>query len=92
MKGLKKRLFAEQAGICAYCDVPMALHHDGTLPRDLATLDRIVPGSEGGTYAETNVTLCCLNCNRHKRSHTPATLRRMADRIDRLMFERGLAA
>lgn len=33
------------------------------LTLETLTLDRIVPGCDGGTYARTNIRPCCGTCN-----------------------------
>jgi len=40
-------------------------------PRNLATLDRVIPGAQGGTYEITNLVLACNGCN-HDRGDAPA--------------------
>lgn len=89
---IKKRLYAEQARLCVYCSDPMTLDWERPLPRNFATVDHIIPISRHGISDEVNMVICCLSCNRHKRSHTVETLRRMADVIEILAFERGLIA
>jgi hypothetical protein len=54
---------------CAYCGAPGG------------TLDRIVPGSHGGSYCWMNTTGACRSCNSSKGSRTPLghLLRVLAD-------------
>ena len=40
---------------CTFCEVELDY---GTI-----TVDRIVPGCEGGTYARSNIRPACLTCN-----------------------------
>jgi len=35
----------------------------GTLDMDTITVDRIVPGADGGTYRRGNIQPACLHCN-----------------------------
>lgn len=48
---------------CFYCAV--------TLTPDEATLDHIVPLSQGGKTTKGNVAVCCHTCNARKHSRTP---------------------
>ena len=85
----KIALHEQQGGLCAYCDQPITL--DGS-PRDWfrATFDEVVPRARGGRESLDNQVLACLICNNHKRSFTPSLLRKMADRIERVAWERGI--
>jgi hypothetical protein len=53
---------------CYRCGLLM---HEGTL-----TVDRIIPGCQGGTYRRNNIRPACGDCN----SETGATTRRKARR------------
>ncbi len=88
---IKSALFAEQHGLCTYCGIDMTRRKEFGLEHRQATIDHIIASSNLGLDDPVNMTLCCLHCNRHKRSHTVATLRRMADVMERLIFERGLS-
>jgi len=39
------------------------------MPEDDRTLDRIVPGAKGGTYAQTNLRLAHMKCNGKRGGH-----------------------
>lgn len=58
-----KRLFHEQGGRCYYCNEPMLLTKSYK-PLKRATLDHIVPLSQGGAFAPTaNCVAACSSCN-----------------------------
>lgn len=64
--------------------IPVETGHEGSSPAcrcyrcgvlmtaDTLTVDRVVPGCQGGTYARTNIRPACGKCN----SSTGATTRR----------------
>lgn len=39
------------------------VHCQGTLDFDSLTVDRIIPGAEGGRYTRDNIQPACLGCN-----------------------------
>jgi hypothetical protein len=50
--------------VCCYrCHVVLLEHEDPEAPRQSVTVDRIVPGCRGGTYARSNVRPACAGCN-----------------------------
>lgn len=57
-------LFAEQDGLCFYCRVPMKPppFTRPRSPRD-ATLDHLIPFSEGGRRGFPNEVAACNGCN-----------------------------
>lgn len=63
--------FPQTAGLTAFyrdvATVPCA-HCNRPLPRHEATIDHIVPRSEGGTRALVNVAVACASCNNRRRS------------------------
>ena len=60
-KQLRCRLIEEGQAHCHYCG------RAGTLDADpdgrVWTVDRVIPGSRGGTYSRDNVVLACWHCN-----------------------------
>lgn len=63
-------LFAEQDGLCFYCDEPMRPPPFAPrTPRDV-TLEHLVPLSEGGCRAFPNEVAACNECN-HRRGTMP---------------------
>ena len=60
--GIRKRLFAEQAGKCVYCATGLGRS---------AHLDHIVPLAKGGTNTDDNVQLLCQFCNLSKGAKMP---------------------
>lgn len=50
------------------------------LTADTVTVDRIIPGCQGGTYARNNVRPCCASCN----SSTGGGVRRSVARTKRV--------
>jgi hypothetical protein len=77
-------LYHAQAGICAHCFEPI-IHPDlareiaeaavGHCHGSLPSLDRVRPGSIGGTYAITNLLLAHKSCNERRGDHTGLTER-----------------
>ena len=62
--------FNEQSGACAYC------HEDMTLKLgepNTATIDHVIPRSQGGKKQEFNEVAACSECNRLK-SDRPVAL------------------
>lgn len=43
--------------------VPCVFHPDELLTYDTVTADRVIPGSQGGTYAKENLRPACLSSN-----------------------------
>jgi CRISPR/Cas system Type II protein with McrA/HNH and RuvC-like nuclease domain len=61
------RLYDHQDGRCFYCDCKMYLHHrhpSKTNKKKMATIEHIVPASQGGTTRLSNVVISCNRCNR----------------------------
>lgn len=85
---------------CAYCDKPF-----GEAPGDRSSRDHIIPKCMGVPGGRHGMVDACVDCNRLKAHHTPASLRAfakdleasaarhrtMADRVEVLMAERGLS-
>ena len=65
-RSLRKRVFAAFAGVCQYCGWHPDTGYSGKM--NYLTVDRLRPGSEGGRYVPTNVTLACLHCNSNRQS------------------------
>ena len=59
----KKNLYSRDQGICQYCG-----KH---LPWEEATLDHVIPRSQGGNWNWDNVALACQPCNNGKGPRTP---------------------
>lgn len=50
--------------VCCYrCGVPLLQDEDPEAPGQSVTVDRIVPGCQGGTYSLDNIRPCCGPCN-----------------------------
>lgn len=66
--------------VCCYrCHVPLLEHEDPEAPGQSVTVDRIVPGVQGGRYVRGNVRPACWLCN----SETGGALARPAGRLER---------
>jgi 5-methylcytosine-specific restriction endonuclease McrA len=78
-RSMKRALFEQQRGFCAYCGEQM--HQGGHHPR-LVTLDNIIPAREGGADDVSNMVAACYQCNRAKGCMTSAQLRQLANMID----------
>ena len=64
-KGLRKRVVKEFCATCEYCGWNEAQPWPGY---NCLTVDRIIPGNEGGKYVPENVTLACLLCNSYRQN------------------------
>lgn len=63
----RSNVLARDALECQYCGKPLSLKE--------ATLDHVVPRSQGGKTVWENVVCCCPACNRKKGGRTPAEAR-----------------
>lgn len=82
----------EQAasGCCVYCDFEPSFSRTKDQDRRTApSLDRLVP-SEG--YVRGNIVLACMRCNMIKNEATADDLKRLCERVQRLLEERKKAA
>ena len=66
---LLQRLFDQALGICAYCG-RLTLITRGREPLG-ATIDHVIPRSNGGTFARANLALACRKCNGIKGNMMP---------------------
>lgn len=57
-QALKKLVWTRDGGSCAYCGESLEFRN--------ATLDHLIPKSQGGSRGPENVVLACLECNREK--------------------------
>lgn len=63
-KRLFDLVFERHGGLCAYCGRPTRRPRAGLHGApDRATLDHVVPRSEGGPLTARNLVLACLACN-----------------------------
>ena len=51
-----------QNGVCYYCDA--------SVDKSSATMDHVVPISQGGKSTKGNIVVCCKSCNTEKKSMT----------------------
>lgn len=63
MRGIRRRLWHYQDGRCFYCDAPTVLDYPKKPPRNGATIDHIIPKSEGGGLIMQNLVMACKTCN-----------------------------
>lgn len=66
----RKKLFNQQLGRCLWCGKRCFLPHHNQLKADensMATIEHLVPKSQGGTIALYNTAISCFECN-NKRS------------------------
>lgn len=72
-----QQLWEEQQGLCFYCGISMAapmsqrLRHRKRL--DAATIDHVVPQSQGGPAQWPNEVAACRACNAAKADTAPST-------------------
>lgn len=65
--------------VCCYrCAVPLLEHDDPEAPGQAVTVDRIVPGVEGGRYTRDNIRPACGACNSETGAHLAHARRREA--------------
>lgn len=57
-RAYKKVLYGQQEGKCRACRLENYITN--------MELDRIIPGSKGGTYHKENLQLLCSGCNKRK--------------------------
>lgn len=79
-------------GQCLHCKRRLLVKEDGE-PLGKATLEHIVPRSQGGDDAAGNLALACERCNHHKgRTHDKRGLKdaRAAEVIEALLARRRL--
>lgn len=71
------KLWKAQGGLCFYCAKPtrFVLYPKGHVPRKMdATLDHVIPKSNGGAMSPTkNCVVACLKCN-HERGTKDARI------------------
>jgi 5-methylcytosine-specific restriction protein A len=60
-------------GVCYYCGEKF--------PKQVLTMDHVLPIARGGKTSKKNCVVCCKNCNTKKGHHLPVelTLETMAD-------------
>lgn len=69
-KRIRTKLFHKQHGLCIFCKCSMKAPKSGQRKQEdnYATLEHIVPRSEGGTNDESNFAVSCFACNSVRRS------------------------
>jgi 5-methylcytosine-specific restriction endonuclease McrA len=68
---LRRDVYARENRRCFWCGRRVRLHWRGQQdreepPADAATLDRIIPASQGGTYRLDNLVCACHECNQKR--------------------------
>lgn len=67
--GLRHFLFEREHGRCFWCDQEVILHWPQiSTPDNGATMDHIIPKSQGGQTNESNLVCACYRCNRTRRT------------------------
>ncbi len=66
-EALFRAVLARDGGACVYCGIPVVRRGPG-LHRapNLATLDHVVPRSQGGPTRADNLVLACAACNNER--------------------------
>lgn len=66
----RQRLFDNQYGLCIYCNDPMILKYSRELRKHpkRATIEHIIPSSEGGSNSLNNMVCSCSSCNSRRGS------------------------
>jgi 5-methylcytosine-specific restriction endonuclease McrA len=94
MSKRRKRLFAEQDGVCANCNQQCVMWGQGRL----FTLDHVYPRSKGGSDELDNLIGMCEGCNTRKAGQMPSEriLRKLraliASRASHSTFETPVAS
>lgn len=75
---LLRDAYARERGRCFWCGKRVRLHwrgkkDRGEAPKDGATMDHIIPKSDGGKYKIENIVCACSECNQ-KRRNMPAEI------------------
>lgn len=83
-QALFEAIFARDGGRCVYCGVRTlrpgpGLHRAG----DRATLDHLVPKSQGGPLTAANVVLACRACNNARGTEDAEAFRARRGRTSR---------
>jgi hypothetical protein len=63
----KRLIYDRDGGMCAYCCKSISYTD--------ATVDHVIPLSQGGESTWKNLVNCCCSCNQHKGSRTPEQAR-----------------
>jgi 5-methylcytosine-specific restriction endonuclease McrA len=63
----RTNVLARDRFTCQYCAKPLSIRE--------ATIDHVVPRSQGGKTSWENVVCCCSHCNRRKGGRTPKEAR-----------------
>ncbi len=64
-----RRMEREGKLICVYCQIQLKIYENQTkrLPEDMATIEHLVPISQGGLkYHESNFACACNGCNNRR--------------------------
>ncbi len=69
----RSNVFARDQFQCQYCARDLS-------PKE-ATLDHVVPRSQGGKTSWENIVCCCSNCNRKKGGRTPKEARMLLRKV-----------
>jgi 5-methylcytosine-specific restriction endonuclease McrA len=68
----RREVYKREGGRCFFCKTRVRLHwkgqFDGEQPDDAATLDHIIPKSQGGRYELQNLVCACRICNARRGS------------------------
>lgn len=73
VRALRKEIYAEQNGLCVYCQKPTLLPEDAPTPGSrVATLEHRTPLARGGTNERDNLAVACNPCNHAKGDLTEA--------------------
>lgn len=62
-------LYTNQNGKCFHCE-QMIKYDAHYKSNDKNSLDRVIPGSSGGSYKIENLVLSCLGCNKQRGNKT----------------------
>jgi 5-methylcytosine-specific restriction endonuclease McrA len=62
----KRRLFAEQDGLCIWCREPMKLNGCYSDDPLYATIEHVISRSKGGAHDDTNMALAHKTCNERR--------------------------
>lgn len=69
-KGLRRLVFERDGLVCHWCRVDVVRGYRDPLPPHAATIDHVIPKSEGGPDAIDNLVVCCNACNQRRSRHT----------------------
>lgn len=64
----RQRVYEQDEYLCFYCGIRVEVCSDNVTRQ--ATIDYMIPSTQGGSREQDNLTTCCRSCNSRKRDRT----------------------